>query len=213
MGVFKDLAGQRFGRLVALTPEKDSTGRRYNWVCKCDCGNYVTVSSISLTTGNRQSCGCIHHEMMINRNTVHGYAGERLYKVWKGMKSRCYNPNHKSYPKYGGRGIGICEEWRTDYKAFRSWAYANGYQEDAEYQQCSLDRIDVDGNYEPSNCRWANADIQANNTRCVRKLTYYGKTKTITEWAKDVGIPRETLRARIDNGWDMGRALTTPLRK
>ena len=208
MGKFKDIAGQRFGRLVAIKAEKDPTGRRYDWLCKCDCGNEVKATSVSLTTGKKKSCGCIQRELLQSRNTVHGHSRERLYRVWKGMKSRCYNSHHRSYPKYGGRGLRVCD----DYEAFRLWAYENGYDENAEYQQCTIDRIDVDGDYSPQNCRWADSFTQANNTNKVLLITFKGETKTVTEWANKTGIPRATLYARVKNGWDVDKALTTPVR-
>lgn len=213
MGKFKDLTGQRFGRLVAISAEKDADGRRYIWYCKCDCGNYIKAQSASLTTGVKQSCGCLRKEQLSERNKVHGHADERLYGVWKGMKSRCYNPHHRSYPKYGGRGISVCDEWRNDYMRFREWAYANGYKEDADTQQCSLDRIDVNGNYEPSNCRWADAFTQANNSRRNLHYTFNGETKTISEWSVSTGIPRKTLTDRLKAGWSIERTLTEPIRK
>lgn len=211
MGQFKDISGQRFGRLVAIRAEKDSSGRRYVWECQCDCGSIVSVPSISLTTGGKKSCGCIKREMLQKRNAKHGHSNERLYKVWKGMKSRCYNPHHKSYDKYGGRGITVCDEWH-DYAAFREWAYANGYDEKADYQQCSLDRIDVNGNYSPGNCRWADAFTQVVNTQKTLKLSYRGETKSLPEWAKEYGLCKEALAYRIKSGWDIEKALTTPTR-
>lgn len=211
MGQFKDISGQRFGKLVALRAERDSSGRRYVWECQCDCGNRLWVPSVSLTTGKKQSCGCIIRGILQNRNTTHGHSHERLYKVWKGMKSRCYNQHHRSYEKYGGRGITVCDEWH-DYSVFREWAYANGYDENADYQQCSLDRIDVNGNYSPENCRWADAFTQAANTQTALRITFDGETRTIPEWAKEYGLQKDTLHYRIKSGWDIGKALTTPAR-
>ena len=214
MGSFRDLTGQRFGRLVAIRAERDVEGRRYNWICQCDCGNTIKASSISLTTRRRQSCGCIMHEILIKRNTTHGKSRERLYRVWKGMRSRCYNPNHTSYAKYGGRGIEVCESWRTSYEAFREWALATGYDPNAPYGECTLDRIDVNGGYSPDNCRWVNEFLQANNKRDNRYITFNGKTMSVSDWGKELGIDQSVLYARLNNlKWSEEKALTTPVRK
>ena len=130
-------------------------------------------------------------------------SGTRLYIIWQGMKQRCYDANCKCYPRYGGRGVTICEEWRNGSEAFQAWALSHGYREDL-----TIDRIDVNGNYEPGNCRWATWKEQANNTRRNRYITYNEVTHTLTEWADIFGINYGTLRSRLDNGWSVERALT-----
>ena len=130
----------------------------------------------------------------------------RLHPVWRNMKGRCYNPKHCKYPIYGGRGITVCDEWRNSFQAFLDWAIANGYQEGL-----SIDRIDVNGNYEPSNCRFATREEQARNKRNNRYLTYNGETRTIPDWADVVQIPYMVLYSRIQyHGWSAERALHTP---
>ena len=140
-----------------------------------------------------------------NPNYKDGRKGTRLYEIYNNMKTRCLNPNCPSYYNYGGRGIKICKEWLLDFGAFRSWALANGYRENL-----TIDRIDVNGNYEPNNCRWATAKVQANNTRSNHLETIDGVTKDLTEWAEFYGINIKTVRDRLLRGWDLKRALTTP---
>ena len=145
---------------------------------------------------------------------VHGLAGHRLYKVWTKMKDRCYNRNNADYVYYGGRGISVCNEWKDDIKAFYDWAMANGYDENAPKGQCTLDRIDVNGNYEPSNCRWVSMDVQLANTRRNRFIEFNGERKTMSQWERDLGFSPGVIEARISRyGWSVERALTQPIRK
>ena len=141
---------------------------------------------------------------------------ERLYGIYAGIKSRCYNPNRKKYEIYGGRGIKVCDEWlgRNGYANFRKWALANGYDENAPKYQCTIDRIDNDGDYSPENCRWIDCKKQANNRRSNRMITFNGETKTIAQWGEATGILEDTIKARIDYyGWSTEKALTTPVIK
>lgn len=172
MPKFKDISGQRFGLLVAQKPiiVRTSKRTRIKWECKCDCGNITVVTGSNLTSGHTKSCGCLNSKMTSERNkvimVVHGGVNDRLYEVWGSMKKRCNNPNDKSYKNYGGRGIKVCKEWDENYLSFKKWAYKNGYDENAPHGECTIDRIDVNGNYEPNNCRWiSNAEQQKNKRK------------------------------------------------
>lgn len=139
----------------------------------------------------------------------HGKQPARLYRIWSNMKSRCTNPNADNYSFYGGRGIMVCTEWRDDFIPFRDWAIANGYADNL-----TLDRIDNDGDYCPSNCRWETHLRQCNNTRRNHMLTFQGKTHTISEWARIIGMKPDTLERRINAwGWPVEQALTTSVRR
>lgn len=162
-----NLLGQRFGRLLVIEQVGRIGGRGVMWKCLCDCGNETIAATKELRSHNTKSCGCLRDEKISCVNNIHGESHTRLYNVWNGMRQRCKDPNHKSYHNYGGRGITFCDEW-DDYTAFRNWALASGYDVNANYSDCTLDRIDVDGNYEPDNCRWVDATTQALNKRKSR---------------------------------------------
>ena len=172
MAKHTELAGQTFGRVTALEYVGVSEDRRALWKCSCACGRTFITRGKDLRNGKVKSCGCSRREHCSNRmrgiNTTHGLRHTRLYTVWRDMKLRVLNPNHKSYPQYGGRGICICAEW-LDFKAFYDWAMGNGYDPEAPFGICTLDRVDANGNYEPSNCRWVDMKTQANNRRKSQK--------------------------------------------
>lgn len=206
MALQKNFDGVRFNHITVIRRDFKKKGQWY-FLCRCDCGNEIYVSISNLR--NKTSCGCMTPQIRSDCQKKHGGKHERLYKVWDGIKFRCNSPSCKNYKAYGGRGIKICPEWKTDYAAFRKWAYENGYDDKAPKGQCTLDRIDVNGDYEPSNCRWANVVTQANNRRTNVYLTYNGEKKTIADWARVSGVPRKTLEHRVRNGWSTEAAIFT----
>ncbi len=188
-----DLSEKRFDRLVAKKKVKSPNGdKKSYWLCECDCGNKAIVRKDSLESGHAKSCGCLAKEY---RPITHGHSRDRLYSIWANMKQRCYNKNDENYKNYGGRGITVCNEWQ-DYMLFRKWAYENGYDENAKRGECTLDRIDVNGNYEPSNCRWSDKDVQNYNKRETRKLLIDGKEMTLKDICDTYNIKMSTVRGR-----------------
>lgn len=205
MSGFKNIAGQRFGRLVPIDYLGDGI-----WLCKCDCGNEKKAPSYALTHGKIKSCGCFRREFSRQKATTHGGAGTRLYGVWNNMISRCTNPKNVSYRYYGSKGITVCDEWLS-FENFRKWAFSSGYDDSAKRGECTLDRIDPDGNYEPSNCRWVNSTEQANNTGRNVNVEYKGKSYTIAELARYAGIKTSTFWARLNSGWSIEDAIEIPI--
>lgn len=206
----ENLIGRRFGRLTVRCPVKH--GSTTYWHCDCDCGNSKDVLAGNLRKGSTKSCGCYRKENTIKFNkktkTIHGSKKTRLYNIWHGMRLRCNNPNSPSYKDYGGRGITVCEEWNKSFVNFQCWAYKNGYSD-----KLSLDRIDVNGNYLPQNCRWATAQQQANNTRNNHFIVFNGEKHTLMEWSRVLNINYAALQNRINHlNWTVDKAFSTPLR-
>ncbi len=166
---YNNLAGQKFDKLTVLQEAGRTKDRHIAWRCLCDCGNEVLVSSKDLVSGHTKSCGCLQKQQTSKVKYKHGACGnhshiDRLYRVWVSMRKRCLTQSCKDFKNYGGRGITICEEW-NDFAAFKAWALNNGYDYSASFGKCTIDRIDVNGNYCPENCRWVGMDVQQRNKR------------------------------------------------
>lgn len=199
----KEIVGKKYGRLL-IKDYKRINNKSY-FLCVCDCGNEKYIDCYNVRTGHTQSCGCFHQEKLIKDHTTHGLSETRLYGIWCRMIDRCYREKCKCYKNYGGRGIKVCDEWRNDFMAFYNWAMTNGYND-----TLSIDRIDVNGNYEPSNCRWATIEMQANNKRTNRFITYKGETLTVSQWERKLGCNNGFISNRLAKGWDEEKALSTP---
>lgn len=179
---FIDLTGKKFGRLLVLYKDETKNGRIY-WKCRCDCGAEKIVLGQHLRSGKTISCKCASNEKIGLLKKTHGQSKTRLYQIWLGLRNRCYQIKNKSYENYGNRGITVCDEWFNSYECFRDWSFSNGYQENL-----SIDRIDNNGNYEPSNCRWSTPKEQSNNTRRIIKLYYNGEKFSAKQLADHLNI-------------------------
>ena len=199
MNTGEDLTGKVFGKLTVLSREP---GRRVH--CKCECGKLRTVDVGNLRMGRTTSCN-YHREHV---NFVHGHNARQgptpEYRTWQNMLKRCYKPTAKRYERYGGRGITVCERWKT----FENFLADMGIKPSPEY---SLDRINNDGNYELSNCRWASRQQQSRNKSTSRMLEFNSKTMCVADWADEVGIKRSIINDRLRRGWSVEQALTTPV--
>lgn len=190
---------KKFGMITVLSYDKEKDG--YN--CKCDCGNdYFMPFEMRgyYIRGRNKSCGCYR------AMETHGLSYKSpVWQVWKNMRRRCYDVKNKRFKHYGGKGITVCDEWQ-DFKNFHDWAMNNGYQ-----KGLTLDRINNDGNYEPNNCRWVDAYVQANNQSRNHKITYNGETLTLSQWTRKLNFPLHLIWKRLNRGWSTQEALTTPV--
>lgn len=203
--ITKDITGEKIGRLTVLE-RVDKDGKHSKWLCRCDCGKTVVVYGSNLTSQHTKSCGCYNLEQLSKRPKKKSPPGhKRLYNIWQGMRQRCTNPHNSRYNIYGGKGIAVYEGW-DEFGKFKEWALANGYKE-----ELTIDRIDSDKNYEPSNCQWITLSENSKKTKQNIYLTYNGKTQSRADWAKECNINLSTLRERLNNlGWSVEKALTTP---
>lgn len=185
--------GAKFGRWTVID------NKRINYkkiLCKCECGNEKLVDLGLLKIGESLSCGCLRKQMMQESMTTHHMSNTRVYNTWTKMKERCNNRNVKSYKNYGGRGIEVCEEWSNSFESFHEWSITSGYAD--EFQ---IDRIDVNGNYEPSNCRWVTSKVNANNKRNTKWVTINGVTRSASEWIDITGVRQNLMYDRLRRGW------------
>lgn len=201
----RDITGNRYGRLTVIAYDHTNAHGEACWLCRCDCGNEKVVTGYKLRTGNTKSCGCMQKEHRREGfHKSHGMTDTQLYVAWLNMRSRCNKPDNIMYQNYGGRGIRVCKEWDDAFEPFMEWALGHGYKDGL-----SIDRIDVNGNYEPSNCRWVPKSEQYLNRTDSHLITALGKTQTIKEWADETGIKYDTIERRINAyGWDAEKAVT-----
>lgn len=204
------IEGTRYGRLVAVREVERGPRNLRRFLCHCDCGAETIVGLAYLRSGSTRSCGCLRDELLHLNWRKHGEsAGQRTpeYRSWKSMCERCQNPHNRAFPGYGGRGISVCDRWRNSYEAFLADMSRR------PTSRHSLDRINVDGNYEPGNCRWATMLEQNNNRRSNRRIEIGGEGHTVAEWARLTGTPKSTILARLEDGWDAERAIFAPVRR
>jgi len=221
MGSFVDKTGMTVGRLTVIRRAQDHIDKKGHhkimWECQCSCGNVVNVRSDSLTIEHTSSCGCYHKERASDAaskrviNVSFTKDELRIRNIWQLMKYRCENENSPAYDNYGGRGIKVCESWSNEldgYENFKSWSLSNGY-----CHNLTIDRIDNDKSYEPTNCRWISASEQNSNKRNNRMIEYNGEIHTLSEWSRIYNIPMKTLHARIvSRGWNLQKAFNKPVR-
>lgn len=197
--------GEKFADLTVIGLAGKDKHNRQLWKCKCVCGNEIDVLPTYLFRGEVKSCGCLRSRKPW-RKYENGYgAGSRIYRIWAAMKTRATNPNHPEANSYHNRGIDICEEWKNSYPAFLNWALQNGYTDDL-----SIDRIDVNGDYCPENCRWATTKEQSVNRRNTVYWEKDGEKIPIFVYCEERGLNYRTVKSRIRSGWDIERALTEP---
>ena len=208
-----DYSHKQIGRVYVY--ERVGTYKKSaSWRCWCSCGKEVVLTAGKLAHSICPSCGCYDLDVRHNspNHLQHGDSRighkTRLYRIWGNMKARCYTPSYTRFENWGGRGIKVCDEWH-DFKNFRDWALSNGYND-----ALSIDRIDNDGDYEPSNCKWSTNKEQTRNARGKRFITIDGETHCLSEWCEIYNIPYHNVERRINEcGWDIKKALTTPIKK
>ena len=200
---FIDLTGQTFGRLTVIDYVGKRTtpggGRFHYWLCSCECGNQKIIDRRNLRSGVTVSCGCYNVEVVSKANRTHGLWQTRIYRIWKGMIQRCYNPKNTGYKHYGGRGITICQQWRI----FEQFYLDMRHPPDNHF----IERVDNNGPYSPDNCKWATRQEQVENRRNTKLFEYNGEQKTSPQWAKILGINKTTLYYRLNRGETIANAL------
>lgn len=205
----QDFIGKRFGRLLVLGPtrEGEPDHRYMGWRCQCDCGKTVSVYKYSISSGATKSCGCLVRDTTRARSRRHGHCVDskrsRAHSSWHAMLTRCSNPSHPGYPDYGGRGITVCDHW----KSFDRFLEDMGEPPPG----CSLERVNNSLGYSPENCIWADRLTQSNNRRNVAQVTINGDSRSIADWARCNGIKPKTAAARMRKGWPPELAVTVPV--
>lgn len=206
MSPIKNETGKKFGSLFVVKMSDKRYGRGLVYECLCDCGTMCLVPGVHLRCGQKTHCGCLTSAIRIKNNTTHGMSKTRVYKIWCEMIARCENTNNDRYHDYGGRGITVCERWRSKFENF--------YEDMGEppTTEHSIDRYpDNNGNYEPGNCRWATRKEQCRNRRSNVHLTIEGETKILVEWLELTGMDRRVVEARLKSGWTHYEAIYVPV--
>lgn len=198
------LPGKKYNRLTIISEISQRNARRI-FFCRCDCGNEGIYELIKLTTGNTKSCGCLKRDSGVKYATKHGLADSHIYRCYNSMKARCLNPKNKSFKHYGGRGIIICDEWLDSFDNFSQWAFENGYSEGL-----TIERDNVNGNYEPNNCKWIPTSEQNGNKRNSRWVVIDGEKMTTTTAAKIFNIPPVAITNRLNYGMSDHDAVKRP---
>lgn len=213
--VKEDLTGRRFEHWLVIKQAEDRiqpNGEHVaQWECQCDCVNQTIQIVLGYRLRNKTSTRCrkCSNKAIGDANAKDYRTKSRLYHIWWNMKTRCYSTCCERYSSYGGRGIKMCDEWKNSYDCFRLWAMENGYSENL-----TIERIDVNGDYCPENCKWATTKEQGNNRRTNRNITFNGETHTLREWADIVDVPYHVLKGRLNKcNWSIDKAFTTPVKK
>ena len=195
----RDISGQKFNMLTAI---RIAERNPLKWECLCDCGNTCIVRAGNIIHNKQKSCGCLSRK----GNPTHGQCYTRVYHIYAKIKRRCFAKDDPAYPRYGGRGITMCDEWKNSFEEFSKWAYANGYADNL-----SIDRIDNNGSYTPENCRWSDLYCQANNKRNNVIYCYEGKTQTLPNWCREKNMSYKVVWYRLSKGWPFEKAISTPV--
>lgn len=201
-----DLTGRKFSHLTVLERVESGRPGLVIWKCQCDCGNITYVRSSNLKSGQVRSCGASEHLREWAYRT-HSMSNTPLYRKWIGIRRRCYDPKCRSYGRYGGRGIKMCDEWRDSFEAFAKWVEATRTSDDL-----TIERIDYNGDYCPENCTWADRKAQANNRSYCRMFTYNGKTQNLTQWCEELNLEYKRVHNRIFQlNWSFEKAISAPV--
>lgn len=209
-----NLTGRRFCRFTVIKPVRViARNNTLRWLCRCDCGNERILLAGDLNSGHAKSCGCYAREMAAKLQFRHGHWSNKKaspeWTAWNQMRQRCSNPKNSSFKRYGARGIVVCERWQK----FENFLADMGPKPVGPKRFFSVERKNNNGNYEPSNCKWATQTEQSNNRRSNRIVSWNGVTKTVTQWASELGIKVQTLGYRIRDAWPVEEAFTRPVRK
>lgn len=200
-----NLKGQKFGRLIVIKRVENNQHGKLQWLCECNCGQRKVIMGNNLKRSNTQSCGCLRTERRLKHGHTIGTTRSKTHQVWQHIKQRCLNMNNPDYYNYGARGIMVCNRWKNSFKNFLK----DMSEKPINHQ---IDRIDNNGNYCKSNCRWVTSKINNRNRRNNHLITYDNKTRCLSAWAEEIGMNKTTLRDRIIAGWSIEKTLTTPIK-